>query len=110
MTKPKSNGENNQDRVRFHYLKSSGYRVIHVDGAIGGPTPSGYIHMSMYSERNAIPIEQVQPINKDGSLGDPIETVKRDGVVRDMEIDAIMSIGTAKLIRDWLDSHIKLTE
>jgi len=107
---PNKNGTSDpRPRIRFHYLKSTQYRVIHVDGAIGQTTPLGYIHMSLYSERPSIPREQVQQLKEDGSLGEaiPEETVSREGIVREMEVDAIMDINVAQSLKDWLDKQIK---
>ena len=43
------------DKIRFHYLKSPHFMTVHVDGAIGGPTPRGLLHAAVYAERVAIP-------------------------------------------------------
>ena len=48
-------------RVRFHYLKSQLWRVVHVDGAIGGITPRGMIHAALYSEEEPGIIVSVSP-------------------------------------------------
>ncbi len=108
VERKKGNGGPHQ-QITFHYLKSTQYRVVHIDGAIGGVTPSGFIHFSMYNERSAIPREQVFSVDKDGVLGNVEQTVSREGIVREMEVDAIMSLATAKSLRDWLtDQIIKL--
>ena len=75
---PKRSG----DRVVIEYIKSQLFRVAHVDGAIGGPTPSGQIHLAMFSERPAIPRRLVARLSG-GVIGDPIpeETVVREGMI-----------------------------
>lgn len=110
MAEQKKGNGDSLPHLTFHYLKSTQYRVIHVDGAIGGPTPSGFIHISMYNERSAIPREQTFPVTKDGVLGDVVQTVSRDGIVREMEVDAIMSLSTAKSLKDWLTRNINKLE
>ena len=105
----KSNGGSSQN-VTFHYLKSTQYRVVHVDGAIGGPTSTGLIHIAMYSEHSAIPREQVFSLTKDGTLGDLVQTVSRGGVVRELEVDAMMTLDYAKSLRDWLINQINKLE
>lgn len=105
----KDNGDRPQS-IRFHYIKSNHFRVVHIDGAIGSRTPSGFLHIAMYSERPAIPREQEFPINKDGTLGEVGETISRDGVVRELEVDTIMSFDVAKNLRDWLTKHITEAE
>lgn len=92
--------------VTFNYIKSAFYRVVHVDGAIGGITPRGLIHCSIYSERVVIPRVTRQPINPDGSLGDVTIIESRDGISREMEADLIFDERTAREFRDWLDRQL----
>jgi hypothetical protein len=96
-------GNPSRDTVALEYIKSQFFRVIHVDGAIGGPTPTGHIHLALFSERPAIPRRVVVPI-ANGSLGDPIpaETVVRDGMVREMDVDIMMSLSTAEQLGNLL--------
>lgn len=97
------------DKIAFDYIKSQFFRVIHADGAIGSITPSGMIHFALYSERPAIPRRQVQQLVEAGRLGDPIpsETESRESVVREMDVDVILTVDVAMLLRDWLDTRIK---
>jgi hypothetical protein len=92
-------------RVLFHYIKSRLFRVIHVDGAIGGITPAGYIHMTIFSERPAIPQTSEHPVTSEGTLGAPALTSK-EGFVREMDADLMMSRSTAEGIRDWLNERL----
>ena len=92
--------------VTFHYLKSAQYRVTHIDGAIGGLTPTGFVHMSMFSERFSIPKEQIISINEKGGLGDLKQETTMGGVVRELEVSALMSIDVAKSLMEWLTRQI----
>jgi hypothetical protein len=98
-----------EKEVTFNYIKSKHFRVIHVDGAYGGLTPGGYIHMTVYSERMAIPRITVQHIEEDGSLGKEIEEKResRKGVVREMEADLIFNVQEATGLRDWLSEKLE---
>lgn len=93
-------------RVRFYYLKSTQFRVLHVDGAIGGITPRGLIHLSVYSERPAIPQSQQHEISPEGRILDPNETEGKLGIVRELDADLIMSKQGAVELRDWLTARI----
>ena len=68
--------------------------------------------MAMYSERPAIPREMVHKINPDGTLGEIIQeqTVAREGIVREMEVDVLMSVDVAKSIKNWLDEQFEKVE
>ncbi|ODR94224.1 hypothetical protein AUC69_03490 [Methyloceanibacter superfactus] len=94
-------------RVRFYYLKSTQFRAIHVDGAIGGITPRGLIHASVYSERPAIPQSQEHEVAPEGRLLDPIDTEGKLGIVRELDVDLIMSKQAAAELRDWLTKRIE---
>ena len=96
------------NRVAFDYIKGQHFRVIRADGAIGGLTPSGGIHFALYSERHAIPRRLVHQVDDDGGLGDvlPNETVSRDAIVREMDVDVFLSIDVARSLHQWFGEKI----
>jgi hypothetical protein len=95
--------------VVFEYIKSQLFRVIHSDGAIGGITPTGNVHVAFYSDRAAIPKVQVHRKNPDGTLGDLLKkhTVVRPGIVREMDVDVILSPAAAEALMLWLSDRLK---
>jgi hypothetical protein len=102
-------GEVNPDRpshVTFNYIESAFFRVIHVDGAIGGITTRGLIHCSIFSERVAIPRLARHSLNSDGSLGDMEVLEAREGIAREMEADLILDERSARALRDWLTREL----
>ena len=74
-TSPKP--ESPSDRVRFDYIKSAAFRVIHADGVVGGVTPRLDVHMDFWSERFPIPQQVVHAVNSDGTLGDEIKAERQ---------------------------------
>lgn len=96
-------------RVTIEYIKSQSFRVIHADGAIGGVTPSGNVHLALYSERAAIPRTLVHEANDDGSLGNPIpeETIVRPGLIREMDVDVILTRPAVEGLLKWLTDRMK---
>lgn len=108
-----TNGEGTGDiQVKFHYIKSAQFRTIHADGAIGSVTPAGLIHMAIYNERAPIPRETTHLVTADGRLSDVIhdKTVSRSGIVREMDVDVIMSVPAAKEMAKWLGDQINKLE
>jgi hypothetical protein len=97
-----------KDKVKFHYLKSGDFRVIHADGVFGGITPTGDIFASLFSQRPAIPTLTVQSIKENGELGEEMisERVSKDGVVREMEIGITMRPEVAEALVKWLQERI----
>ena len=110
--KSQNNIEPVPKEVEFHYLKSTHFRTIHADGAIGSVTPSRHIHMAIYSERQPIPKEIVQEVMANGKLGNIIQekTISLEGIVREMEIDVLMNVATAKSLVVWLQDKIQQVE
>lgn len=93
-------------RLRFHYIKSQSFRVVHVDGALGGVTPRGLIHCAVYSERAAIPQTTEHDLSAEGRLGDVVSQEGKEGIVRELDVDLIMTMQTAIDLRDWLNARI----
>lgn len=100
------------DQVRFHYIKSNSFRVIHADGAFGGLSPRGGIHMALYNERLPIPRETVHEVTPEGKLGKEIrpERVAREGIVREVEVGVVMSIDTTRSLIEWLTRKVEEAE
>ena len=95
--------------AKFEYVKGSLFRVVHADGAFGGLTPSGNIHMSIYSERFAIPRFVVQRV-ADGKVGEETSREGKDWVIRELEVDIVMDVVTAKGLLIWLQQKMALLE
>ncbi len=94
--------------VQYHYIKSSQFRVLHADGIVGGPTPNGLIFLGLYSERSAIPQIMVHDITEAGQIGPERidDRIGKKGIVREVEVGAVMSIETASVVISWLQERI----
>jgi hypothetical protein len=92
--------------IRVHYIKSGGYRAIHADGAICGVVPSRGLHVAFFSERAAIPQSMEHRVMPDGSLGEVLSKIGKDGVVREIEIDAFMDATTAQSLVDAITNTL----
>lgn len=96
--------------IMFHYIKSNFFRVIHLDGAIGGVTPSRDIFVSLFSQRGALPKVIEQVVLPDGKLGEETKREGKNGIVREMEVGVTMNANAAKDLADFLYAQIKLLE
>jgi hypothetical protein len=94
-------------RIKFHYIKGQQFRVVHVDGLIGGVTPKGLIHIAVYSERPAIPQVTEHVLSEAGVLGDIASQEGKEGIVREIDVDLMITRTTAVEFRDWLTERIK---
>ena len=101
--------EQGQVEVNFKYFKGNFYRIIHANGVIGGVSRCGEIHMSFYSERPGFPDSAKLVISQMGSaLPERIEG--GDKYIREIEVDAVVDLNTAKQVRTWLDIQIETME
>jgi hypothetical protein len=103
---PKGDPTADAPRVDFHFIKSNLFRVIHCDGVWGGIAPSGLLHVSVFSERAAIPKHIANALTDQGKPGQEILREGRTGYVREIDADIVMGIETAKLLRDWLSARV----
>ena len=97
-----------KDKIKFHYIKSHQFRVVHVDGIYGGISPSGDIYASLFSQRPPIPVLTVQPVKENGELGDEIlsDRASKDGIVREMEVGMAMRPEVAEALAKWLQERV----
>ncbi|MCY3022909.1 MAG: hypothetical protein NTW87_28355 [Planctomycetota bacterium] len=99
-------------KIRFDFIKSNAFRVIYVQGAIGGVGPRGNIQMAVWNERWPIPRQTTHELGAEGRLGHEItkERVTREAVVREVEAELVMDLPTAQKLKDWLQKQIEHAE
>ena len=95
--------------IDFHYIKSNSFRVVHGDGVWGGTTPRGYIAMSFFSERSPIPTKLTHEVSPSG-LGEETDRESREGIIREVEVEVLVDLDTAKSLIPWLEGHIRALE
>lgn len=98
----------NPEKVRFEYIKSSLFRMIHADGAYGGVTPRLGVFLSFFSERPPIPKVLVHHIKPDGTVGEEIKEERegRKGIIREAEFGVVLDLDVAKSLTAWLQQKI----
>ena len=99
-------------KIRFEYIKSQLFRVIHVDGAFGGMTPRGQLFISLFSERYPIPTAMIHAVTPSGRLGEELrsEREERKGIVREVEVGLQFELEVAKSFVTWLQTKIEEAE
>jgi hypothetical protein len=98
--------------IPYHYIKSNLFRVVHVDGAVGNITPSGLIFVGLYSERAPIPQMMIHEITDSGQVGPEHqeERVSKRGIIREIDMGAVMSVETATSFIAWLQEKVDLVQ
>lgn len=100
--------EQRQIEVNFRYIKSNLFRVVHIDGALGGVTPRGNIHISLYNERPAIPDGGKLTVSSTaGEIIKPEQYIGKGGIIREIEVDVMIDLPTAQQLKAWLERQIK---
>lgn len=107
MASKKKKSDPTSPTVTLDYIKSSAFHSIQADGAIGGITPNGHIHMAFFNERSAIPRRVVHELNEDGTLGPLRQMETRNSIVREMNIDVFMTQDAATELHAWLGNILK---
>lgn len=96
--------------ISFDYIKSNQFRVVHVDGVHGGVSPNGRsLQMSIFSERSPIPKREEYKLDA-GRLGERIAKEERDAIIREVEVELLVSMDVAKRIVKWMEEKIKQLE
>ena len=102
--------ESDSKTIDFDFEKATGFRVVHVDGVFGGPTPRrGLFQIAFYNERWPIPKKVTHVLVADGA-GRELQREGREAVFREVEFSAIMTEATARSLRDWLSRHLDKLE
>ncbi|MBU0514870.1 MAG: hypothetical protein KJ621_08870 [Proteobacteria bacterium] len=97
--------------IRFDYIKSNHFRVIHVDGIFGGIRPdSDSIFMGVWNERWPIPKQVVFEFDRSSGMGPEKYRLGRDSVIREMEVGLVMNMKMAKSFKVWLEDKIEKHE
>lgn len=99
-----------QHEVSFKYLKSNLFRVVHADGAWGGLNLRGDIHVSFYNERVAIPDSSKLVVAANEEVIKPEEFESSSKFIREVEVDVVFDLATAKSLRAWLNHKIDALE
>jgi hypothetical protein len=96
--------------IKLYHEKGSFFRVIHVDGVIGGITPTREIFMSLFSQRMAIPKVIEQALTTEGQLGAEVGREGKSGIFRELEVGVVLTPATAKQIAHWLIQQATIAE
>jgi hypothetical protein len=101
--------------VQFHFEKSNSFRVIYADGAIGGVAPKNdMLRLAFYNDRSPIPKSIVHALvaldenHKSMTMGKEIveKRVSKTGIFREVEVEVVMTLQTARDLRVWLNAKI----
>jgi hypothetical protein len=95
--------------VAIHFIKGTQFRVAPANGAWFGADPQGNFHLTFYSERTPLPTKIIVKLNENGQFmeEDFSKRESRDGIVREMEVDIVMSIAAAQGVHQLLGQNLQ---
>jgi hypothetical protein len=96
-------------QLPVHFIKSTCFRVVHANGVWYGGDNQGNLHLTFFNERNAIPKLVVVNLDERGAVVSEDETKResKKGMVREMEVDIVMSIQAAADLYQTLGENLK---
>lgn len=102
----KASADSEAKSVDIHYIKSDLFRSIHADGAYGGVTSRGYLHVAFYNERRTIP--KTMTVSMDADTHESHEVIKdtRGGIVREVDVGVILDERAVGELIEWLTRKI----
>lgn len=99
--------EAEEGSLHFDYIKGNYYRVIAVNGVIGGLTLDGDIHMAVWNQRQPYPKQVTHTVNPDGSVGPEVGRTTRDAaILREIEAGLVFPPQFAALLIEWLQGQL----
>lgn len=104
------NTDDDSDLINIDYIKGTLFRTISPSGLMGSITPQGKIQVAFFSERQAIPQRVVHRLDDNGELGDVVDVISRDSVVRELDIAVTFDIDTARQLIGFLRNVIGESE
>ncbi len=98
-----------QVQLPIHFIKSSTFRVVHASGVWFGGDPHANLHLTFYNERSPIPKRLVVILDDQGRvIGEDVsKRESKDGIVREMEVDVVLSLQDAKTFHHSLGENLK---
>jgi hypothetical protein len=95
--------------IAVHFVKSSAFRVAQANGVWFGTDPQGNLHLTFYSERSPIPKKMVLKLDENGlPIGeDESQRDAKTGVLREMEVDIVMSVPAATAFYEMFGQNLK---
>jgi hypothetical protein len=99
-------------QLPVHFIKSTSFRVIHANGVWYGGDNQRNLHLTFFNERNPLPKMMVVNLDENGAvLGeDESKRESKQGIVREMEVDIVLSLQVAMDLYKTLGENLKAIE
>ena len=97
-------------KVAFYTAPS--FRAIQADGSWGRISPSGFIHLTFFNDCGTMPAFTIHDIGPDGTMSPDMKLKfgTDADIVRQLEVDVVLSLEAAKSVKDNLQNFINILE
>lgn len=82
-------------QIGIYYQKARHHRTIHADGVWAGLSPTAKVQFALYSELRPMPEFVLHQVTKEAGVGELLEQVVKDGIIRETEISVVMDVPLA---------------
>jgi hypothetical protein len=96
-------------QVPIHFVKSSHFRVVYASGVWYGGDSQQNLHLTFFNERPPIPKKLVFNLSEQGMIvsEDAAQRESKEGIVREIEIDVVLSVQAAVEFHKTLGENLK---
>ena len=104
------NTEELPETVKFAYTEAPDYKIIYANGVYGGLTGKDELRFDFFQEFRPAPSEEVHEITEEGKPG-LLVSEDRDAqqleLIREKQINVVMTISAAKALYKWLEDKLE---
>ena len=99
-------------QMPVHFIKSPSFRVVHASGVWYGGDSQQNLHLTFFNERTPIPKKLVLNLDEQGMVvgEDLSKRDSKEGVIREVEVDIILSIPSAVEFYRTLGENLKVVK
>jgi hypothetical protein len=110
--KPTPSDQQTEKTYKVAFYTAPFFRSVQADGSWGRISPSGLIHLSFFNDCGIMPAAEVHDVGPDGTISPEIKLdfASDANLVRQLEVDVILSLESAKSVRDNLQNFIEILE
>ncbi len=78
------------NQIKIFYERSPQHRTISADGIWAGTSPQGGVQIAFLTDVTPIPDYTVNKVTPEGHIGEQIDKLQKDGIVRETEVMVVL--------------------
>ena len=96
--------------VTYRFTHSIHSRKIPVDGIWGGVTSTGNISVALFTDTLSNPNSVTYAVDEDSQIGAVISMEIENVIEREVQVEFVLNLDVARVVRDWLGDRIEEAE